>query len=821
MLSRATPILCMLALAPALASAQDEPAEGEGTEEEVVEEEVEALPTAEIGPRLEETIRGLQDAAPHLRRQREVRAIERSMESFQAEIERLRGQPALRRLDSLSPGSLKDLEREWLRVRSRLDQWQAVLESRSSTLTEERQRVVRAKHTWQLTLDAERDDPLPEALTERIETAQELIARVESRLDRRLEEVLALEGALSDVGIRIAAVVARINSARHRAREQRERPDHEPLWTGGFALDNARPEPPVETVIQEHRAALRAFVTRDRVRIIAHGLIFLTLFVVFLALRIRLGNAAPSLAYHRPLRGVRARPLAAALLLTALVTPWVYTYVPAFVEGIALLTLVPTTLRLRPYLLPQMRVPQMIAVGLAPFAVVLRLGFAPGPIRRITVLALSLVGTALAIWLMKGPWRAAAARLSTSRRRLYWLFVIAGAPMAAAAYYVIVGLVERATLWSTGSLLVVTAASAVVFAVGIVGRAIAMGARTRAARILRSFEFHRRPTVRLMRTLLRAFASIALLYFALDNFDLLDALLENARLTSRKSYEFGSIELSLGDLVSFASVLIGTVVVVRAMHYLMQRELLPRLSLGQGTESAISLTVSYVLVAFGIVLAFATAGVEPEDLALLGGALGVGIGFGLQDVVRNFVAGLILVAERPINVGDVIEAGDLVGQVHRIGIRSSTIRSLEGAEVILPNADLISGQLVNWTLSDARRRVDLAVGIAYSADPTQAKQILERAIRRQPGVLMDPPPSVIVTGFGDNSVDLEVRVWIADFLDMPRLKSEVAQRVFVTLAEEGIEIPFPQRDIHVRSIDEAAVSPGLSLVSKEAKEAES
>jgi small-conductance mechanosensitive channel len=281
----------------------------------------------------------------------------------------------------------------------------------------------------------------------------------------------------------------------------------------------------------------------------------------------------------------------------------------------------------------------------------------------------------------------------------------------------------------------------------------------------------------------------------------LDPLAEQSRVMPRQSYEFGSIELSVGDVLAFAAVRAGTVAVVRLVHFLLAQEILPRFELGQGTEAAISLTVSYCLVALGVVLAFGKAGVDPERLALLGGALGVGIGFGLQNVVSNFVSGLILVAERPMKVGDVIEVGSLVGQVRRIGIRSSTVHSSDGAEVIVPNAELISGQLVNWTLTDARRRVELVVGTGYAHDPREVKPILEKVARTQPGVLSDPAPDVICTGLGESSIDFAIRVWIADFGSGSRVKSELAQRVYAALVEAKIEIPFPQRDLHLRSVD--------------------
>ncbi|MBX3269735.1 MAG: mechanosensitive ion channel [Sandaracinaceae bacterium] len=200
-------------------------------------------------------------------------------------------------------------------------------------------------------------------------------------------------------------------------------------------------------------------------------------------------------------------------------------------------------------------------------------------------------------------------------------------------------------------------------------------------------------------------------------------------------------------------------------------------------------------------LAFGVAGVGPERLAPRGGALGVGIGFGLQNVVSTFASGLILVAERPIEVGDIIELGPLVGTVRRIGIRSSTVASLDGAEVIVPNADLISGRLVNWTLTDARRRLELVRRHELRAgSPERARALLLEVASSPPGVLHDPPPDVICVGFGDSSVDFAIRAWTAGYREAIQIESRLAVRVHAALEREGIEIPFPQLALHLRSV---------------------
>jgi small-conductance mechanosensitive channel len=205
-------------------------------------------------------------------------------------------------------------------------------------------------------------------------------------------------------------------------------------------------------------------------------------------------------------------------------------------------------------------------------------------------------------------------------------------------------------------------------------------------------------------------------------------------------------------------------------------------------------------------MAFAAAGVETTQFAIIAGALGVGIGFGLQNVVNNFVSGLILAFERPVQAGDAVQVGDVWGEVRRIGVRSSTVRTWSGAEVIVPNADLISNQVTNWTLSDRQRRMEIPIGVAYGTNPHQVIELATGCAKNHPQVLSSPEPRTIFTGFGESSLDFELRAWTEEFDNYLATKSDLLLAVHDALYAAGIEIPFPQRDLHLRTVDGEAAS---------------
>jgi small-conductance mechanosensitive channel len=199
-------------------------------------------------------------------------------------------------------------------------------------------------------------------------------------------------------------------------------------------------------------------------------------------------------------------------------------------------------------------------------------------------------------------------------------------------------------------------------------------------------------------------------------------------------------------------------------------------------------------------LALAAAGVELNQLAIMLGGLGIGIGLGLQDLVKNFAAGLTLLFERRVHVGDAVQIPShaIFGRVIAIGIRASVIRNFNGVEVIVPNNDLASGAVTNWTLSDRLHRIEVPVGVAYGTDPDRVVALLLDVARSNDQMLSEPAPQALFKGFGESSLDFVLRAWTDEEYE-PRT-SELALAVHRRLCEAGIAIPFPQRDLHLASV---------------------
>ncbi|MCK5781767.1 MAG: mechanosensitive ion channel [Flavobacteriales bacterium] len=263
----------------------------------------------------------------------------------------------------------------------------------------------------------------------------------------------------------------------------------------------------------------------------------------------------------------------------------------------------------------------------------------------------------------------------------------------------------------------------------------------------------------------------------------------------------GSLTYTTGGFILFFVVIWLSTVISNIARIILEEDVLVKMKLEKGLPHTISVMVKYSIVTIGVIIAMTSLGLPFSEFAMIFSAFGVGIGFGLQNIINNLVSGMILLFERPIKIGDTIEVGTLLGEVKSIGIRSSNIRTFDGAEIIVPNGSLISREVINWTLSDQRRRIELIVGVSYSSDPKQVSDILMKVIKTHPDIVSYPLPYVFFNEMNSSSLDFRMLFWTLNFDDWIRIKSDITFSVFEALSEAGIEIPFPQQDLHLRTVD--------------------
>ncbi|HQU73700.1 MAG TPA: mechanosensitive ion channel [Calditrichia bacterium] len=256
--------------------------------------------------------------------------------------------------------------------------------------------------------------------------------------------------------------------------------------------------------------------------------------------------------------------------------------------------------------------------------------------------------------------------------------------------------------------------------------------------------------------------------------------------------------ITLFSLVMFLMVFLGFWLFSFFLQRVLRRQIFKRMKVEHSLGFNLTRILHYLIMVIGAIIAFQFIGIDFSGLAVIFGFLSVGIGFGLQNITANFISGLILLFERPIRVGDRVSVGETVGDVITINMRSTVIRTLNNVSIIVPNSDLISKEVTNWSVDDPRVRLDLPVGVSYNSDLDTVVKTLTKVALSNKLVLKKPAPEVHLREFGDSSWNMQLRVWLESPLPYEKARNQLNQAMVHAFREAGIEIPFPQRDVHIK-----------------------
>ncbi len=282
--------------------------------------------------------------------------------------------------------------------------------------------------------------------------------------------------------------------------------------------------------------------------------------------------------------------------------------------------------------------------------------------------------------------------------------------------------------------------------------------------------------------------------------NILDFLKGVGELFTTTLFKLGQSEISLGTILYFLVAFMLLSYLSRRFRNLLVNKVLVRANFELGARNSIGMIARFIFLFIGGIVIIQGAGIDLSSLSLLAGALGVGIGFGLQNITDNFISGIIILFEKPIKVGDRIVVGSTEGDVINISVRATTILTNENISIIVPNSEFISSRVINWSHNDRNIRFDIPVGVSYSEDPKVIRELLLQVADENQHVLKNPKPHVFFDEFADSSLNFTLAIWTSSHTDKPRiLKSELYFSIFEKFKEQGIEIPFPQRDVHIKS----------------------
>lgn len=271
-------------------------------------------------------------------------------------------------------------------------------------------------------------------------------------------------------------------------------------------------------------------------------------------------------------------------------------------------------------------------------------------------------------------------------------------------------------------------------------------------------------------------------------------------------FEIGTHKLTIMSVLTALIIFYIVLKLSRLGEKITKRILVKYSHLDSGVKDSISTFVRYAILVIGSLITLDTIGISMSSLAAVGAVLMVGIGFGLQNITQNFISGLIILFERPIKVGDLIEVGGVDGRIIHIGARSTQIHTRDDVAIIIPNSQFISEQVVNQSYSGENIRLKISVGVSYGSDPKVVEQILIDVAKEHPNVLNNPNPRVLFTDFADSSLNFDLAVWIKDQWIDERIKSELRFKIFEAFKSKGIQIPFPQMDVHLKKQEDRNIA---------------
>jgi small-conductance mechanosensitive channel len=701
--------------------------------------------------------------------------------------------------------ALLELEADWKDDNARLTARGALLTGRARSLREDLDRVGTLHQLWERSRSAAQKSGAPPELLARADGVLKAAADTRRSLQERRRHVLTLQSRLAQLELVVADVREAVHKALERERLRLFERDSPPLWSAlaQFAPGNAGER--LRVSLKRDAASLRAFVKANTGTLVLHVFILLVVLALAIGLRSRAERWARDDESLAVAAHCMARPVSMALVVFVILIPWLYARRPGVVTDAVLLVTVFPILRLLPgRLFSGMRVGLFALAGLFAIDRLRDLVDVLTVVERFLLMLESVAALAVLGWLLR-PGRRVALTGATGWLRAIVLGLWLGLLLMAVALLAngagAVNLARLLVVATLGSFLV----AAIFYAAAkVLDGLVAVALRVRPLRLLRMVQSHAPLLRRRGFAWVHAGLLVWWVWIVLNLFAVRGNVVDAVTSAVATPISLGAVEFSFGGILLFGLTVWASFLLSRFVRFVLDEDLLPRLALPRGVPYAVSYVLHYGILLLGFLLAVAAAGVQLSQFALLAGAFGVGIGFGLQNVVNNFISGLILLFERPVQVGDTIQVTSLFGEVKRIGIRSSTVRTWEGAEVIVPNGDLISQQVINWTLSDRDRRVDVKVGVAYGTDPERVIALLKEVAGTHPDLLKTPEPVVLFLGFGDSSLDFELRAWTNRSERFIRIRSEVTVLVNRAIVDTGIEIPFPQRDLHLKS-----VAPGL------------
>jgi potassium-dependent mechanosensitive channel len=738
------------------------------------------IPVPEIALRAEEVAKLIRDLEASLLPSPVVGTIEKRLPEIAERLASLQDRTS-GQLDASTTGALNELTDQLRTTRDVLLAYVETLAQRARSIEDALKRTSTLRETWTRARVDAAASRAPRAVIDRIDDVLATLANFRDHIQAQRAATLVLQDRIARDVTHCEAMLARVAAVRLDVAGRLLERDRPALWdTAELARGVAELRGHLRRTVAGDITQVAGIAREERWKVTLRLALFVAFTLLLLVARRTVGNDD----------AVFTRPVSAGLLLTILTTWWIFLPAPprAAVTVVSFLALIAALRVTRLFVAPSFT-PRLDVVGALFVADLLRHLASSVPMLEQQIFVFEMAAAVAVV-----GWERSRRPANRPGAMVALLAIFSVALAAGVAGYMRLGVLLGAGVLGSGYLALVLYAGVRV-ADGLVSLGLRVGPLSR----LRSVERHRPFVEARARAVLRSVGVIVWATFALRYFGLWNVAVDLGQAVLGAEWRRGSLSLSLNDVLVFGLIVAAAFVVSGLIRFVLAEDVYPRLSVGRGLPSVLSTLLNCAILFVGFLMALAAVGVDLTKVTILAGAFGVGIGFGLQGVVNNLVSGLILLVERRINVGDAVQVGDLAGEVQHMGMRACTVRAWDGAEIIVPNATLVSEKVANWTLSDERRRIDVAVGVAYGTPPEQVMEILLTVARSHKQVLVEPAPVALFKGFGASALQFELRVWTDRFDLWMLTQSELSVAVYEALRASGIEIPLPQREIRLRS----------------------
>jgi small-conductance mechanosensitive channel len=660
----------------------------------------------------------------------------------------------------------------------------------TSSLDEELARLKQLDKSWQTTLQTARGENLPPQV---LASLQEFVGSIEQTrqvVDNRRGEVLTELSQVLEEETRVRKILMLVDETQVRALKDLLVRDGPFIWSPRAGLGTEWEDRSGVSFASQLKAAT-AFGKRLPLAFFIHGSLIFVLAIGLRWMRRAVQNRAkvkPELSRALPILDL---PIATAFVLTVLVSHWIYPEAPRLIRVLlGTLGLIPAVLILQRLLDRNFSSLLYFLVAMY-FIDQLRVLAASLPeLVRVLFLAQMLGASLFLFWLLRSRQLAVTVERTSPRfaKAVQAICVIGLILLPAAILADILGYLKLAYLLGTIFFRSVYMAALMYTAIRILEGLIIIALEVRPLSSLRVVSLHRSLLLTRACGFFEFVALLCWLNLMLGFFGLWNPLFTAIQGVLNASITIGSISVSLGGILAFSIAIWASFLVSRFVRFVLEEDVYSHLLLERGIPYAISTMLHYAILLVGVFVALGALGIDLTKITILAGAFSVGIGFGLQNVINNFVSGLILLFERPIKIGDIIEVSGNIGEVRRIGIRASIIRTADGSEVIVPNGLLISGQVTNWTLTDQGRAVEVSISVAASADPRRVAELLKSIAAAHPDVAKEPAPRVHVVSMTASAIAYQLRVWTDRHEAWAQVRSDLTLAINEALVREKIAL---------------------------------